>query len=578
MQRIIGDNNKTVNTSTLNNGVLSGGNSSSENLLADEPFEGSGLIVTDYVEVEVSVFSDVASAENGLSIEYSADGTNWDHKDQYTIPAGIGKNFSVQRVSTYFRIVYTNGGDDQTAFRLTSILNKVRGKPSSHKISDDITTEDDAELNTSVLKVATNNPQIYRNADVQNPLSIDGDSVYPKDLDIFFCTAADFIKDADPTITEQNVIDSMVSDIYIEKLNSTSDAVKTIFLQFKRPVLTSSFGINAGPGGDFSNTKITLAQGDSSFVVFDDSADSTKHQIFLFPILPVKFSRMTIEFFTTDPVSIGLVGIFKNIEVAARLQAISDLTQSTEDIGSFRGALNVNTSLVHRKGINEYFRRNIGGVTTLAVAVTSGDTDIDVASTVGFALNDFISLSSTTVRERSHFKILNIVGTIISLSRPIDNNFDIGDAVIEVDISLNNLGTIVAPIASRIQPPSYERWQITRLLITMLDSTSMDDAKFGGAAALTNGFVLRIVNDGVVQTATHWNTNQDLKDDMFNVEYAPKAPAGQFGLSGRWTITASEFVADLDGATGDYVEVLNQDNLTVLDDFKIKGQGRLFGG
>ncbi len=318
-----GNNNKTVNVSALNNGVLDLGNSTSLPLLAGETFTGVGIRVTDYVEVIVAPYSDVASATDGLKIQYSSDNVNWtDHGDPYTVPANTGKNYSVQRVSTYYRTVYKNGITDQTEFRLTSILNKVHGKDSSHRTSDEITSEDDATLNKSITMVATNNPAIYRNADVQNPLAIDGDSVYMKDLDIFFCTAADFVKDADPTITEENVINSMVSDVYIEKLNSTSDAVKTVFLQFKRPVLTTSFGINAGPGGDFSNTKITLAQGDFSFVAFDDSADSTKHQIFLFPITPIKFSRMTIEFFTTDPISIGLIGIFKNIEVAARLQAL----------------------------------------------------------------------------------------------------------------------------------------------------------------------------------------------------------------------------------------------------------------
>ena len=42
--------------------------------------------------------------------------------------------------------------------------------------------------------------------------------------------------------------------------------------------------------------------------------------------------------------------------------------------------------------------------------------------------------------------------------------------------------------------------------------------------------------------------------------------------------TKDEFVVDLDGATGDYLEVLIQDDLSGLADFEIKGKGRLFGG
>ncbi len=555
-------------------GVLDTGNSSFAPLLADQPFVGNGINVLDYVEVVISVYSDVQSATDGLLIEYSADNVNWRHVDPYTIPADNGKNFSVQRLAPYFRITYTNGGADQSIFELTVILNKTRGKPSSHRTSDDITSEDDAELNKSITMVATNNPAIYRNADVQNPLATDGDSVYMKDLDIFFCTAADFVKDGDSGISEEDVINSMVSDIYNEKLNSTSDAVKTIFLQFKRPVLTSSFGINSGPGGDFSNVKITLAQGDFSFVAVDESTDSTKYQIRLFDIAPVKFSRMTIEFSTTDAVSIGLIGIFKNIEVAARSQAVSDLTGAVENIGSFRQAINVNQALVHRVGINQYFRRDFGASTTLASAVTSGDTSIIVVSAAGFTITDDIRVNE----ENAHFTITNIVANAITLNRPIDEDHLTGIDIVQVQLNMNQLGTLASPIAFRIEPPPAERWQITRLLTTMIDSTAMDDGKFGGMAALTFPFVIRSNIDGVLTTHTHWSSNQDFKDDMFNVDYSAKAPAGQYGFSGRWTLTESEFVVDLDGATGDYVEGLVQQDLTLLDDYKIKAQGRLFGG
>ena len=37
-------------------------------------------------------------------------------------------------------------------------------------------------------------------------------------------------------------------------------------------------------------------------------------------------------------------------------------------------------------------------------------------------------------------------------------------------------------------------------------------------------------------------------------------------------------MADLDGANGDCLEVLVQDDLTGLLDFELKAQGRLFGG
>ena len=38
---------------------------------------------------------------------------------------------------------------------------------------------------------------------------------------------------------------------------------------------------------------------------------------------------------------------------------------------------------------------------------------------------------------KDRFRILNIVGTVMTLNRPIDTDMDIGDDVTEIDISLN---------------------------------------------------------------------------------------------------------------------------------------------
>jgi len=135
-------------------------------------FTGSAEDLTEYGTVIVSVFSDVASATDGLSIEYSADGTNWDHTDVYTVPAGTGKNYSVQRVARFFRIVYTNGGVIQTAFRLQVIFNKSFIKQSSHRIQDDIVSDDDAQLMKSVLTAKTDGSFINIKANMEGALSV----------------------------------------------------------------------------------------------------------------------------------------------------------------------------------------------------------------------------------------------------------------------------------------------------------------------------------------------------------------------------------------------------------------------
>lgn len=126
-------------------------NSTSTPLGIDGVFTGTSCEVTEYAIIIVSVFADQASATDGLSVQFSKDNTNWDSTDVFTIPANTDKTFSFQTAAQYFRIVYTNGGVAQTAFRLQAILKGTYSKPSSHRIADSISDQDDAELVKAVL-------------------------------------------------------------------------------------------------------------------------------------------------------------------------------------------------------------------------------------------------------------------------------------------------------------------------------------------------------------------------------------------------------------------------------------------
>lgn len=441
---------------------------------------------------------------------------------------------------------------------------------------DQRTYEDVAEARRVIL-----NNSDGENISVQNPFPTDGDSVYPKDLIIDLSDEGDFIIPTEPTADKTRILSSMVSDVHIEKKNDTINNPKSITLTFKRPILTSSFGIDSGPNGTFSNTKITIFQGQFSQVVTDESLDNTKHFIRLFDINPIKFSKILIEFYTADEVTLGLIGIFKNLEVASRIEAISELTQTVEPINSFRNALQVDSALVHKQGVNLFFFREDSAETTLAVATTTEDTSITVVDSTGFVIGDKVRLTGTIATGQSFMVITNIVGNIITLDRPIGSVLPIGNAV---DVVLTDLvvnGSLASPIIFKISPPTGTTgplWQLTRLLISITDVTTMDDGKFGGIPALTNGVTLRIIKgDGTIQNLTNWKTNGDFALDMFDVNYTDKAPAGEYGLRGRWTFTKGQFIVELDGTQGDYLELRVQDDLTDLSSFEIKGQGRLFG-
>jgi hypothetical protein len=53
-----------------------------------------------------------------LYVEQSPDGTNWDLVDSYSVSAGTGLKFSIEKVLPYARVRFVNGATAQTVFRL----------------------------------------------------------------------------------------------------------------------------------------------------------------------------------------------------------------------------------------------------------------------------------------------------------------------------------------------------------------------------------------------------------------------------------------------------------------------------
>ena len=333
--------------------------------------------------------------------------------------------------------------------------------------------------------------------------------------------------------------------------------------------------------GDFSNVRLIAVQPDGTeSTLVDYSADNTDRTILPLQFTPTGFSAIRLELHAADDVTITSVFIPKAFTTISRIQALSELTGQVENISSYRSALNVSSAWVHRKIVNEAFFQNTGTSTTPSVAVTEGDTSITFTSVAGFVIGSEFRIYEGPISENGEITITNIVGNVVTLDRPVGNDFTTAAVIDEVLTNMAVVGSLAAPQSFIIKPPVGTIWQITRILPTILDSTSMDDGLFGGIAALTNGVSLRAVTSaGRTIVFANWKTNGQMRSDMYNVDYLSKAPAGQFGLGGRWTFTNAEVVAELDGdATSppQQLEVLIQDDLTGLDEFILKGQGRVF--
>lgn len=125
--------------------VQSALNSSTAILGIGGEFTGLPELVRDYAAVQVYIIADVASSTNGLMVQQSSDGSNWDVTDTYTIPAATGKTFSFQPASMYYRLFYANGATGQASFRLSTVHHFFPVKSSSQRSQDAYTNETDLE-------------------------------------------------------------------------------------------------------------------------------------------------------------------------------------------------------------------------------------------------------------------------------------------------------------------------------------------------------------------------------------------------------------------------------------------------
>lgn len=123
--------------------AVSTANSTTATLLSGAVFTGTSEDISAYASVTIAVISNVASATDGLSIQQSPDGTNWDLADVYTVPAATGKTFGVQVAAKFYRVVYTNGGTNQASFRLQSIFHTIMPNASSVRPQDARTNDND---------------------------------------------------------------------------------------------------------------------------------------------------------------------------------------------------------------------------------------------------------------------------------------------------------------------------------------------------------------------------------------------------------------------------------------------------
>lgn len=148
--QVTGNNSlSSIDSKTPPASTLSATNSSAVALASSGVFTGTSVEVVGYASITVSVFSNQASAVDGLQIQQSSDNVNWDFTDVFSIPVSTGKTFSIPVQARYARVIYTNGATIQTVFRLQTILHTIKPRTASIRPQDARTNDNDFDESAS---------------------------------------------------------------------------------------------------------------------------------------------------------------------------------------------------------------------------------------------------------------------------------------------------------------------------------------------------------------------------------------------------------------------------------------------
>jgi hypothetical protein len=178
------------------------------------------------------------------------------------------------------------------------------------------------------------------------------------------------------------------------------------------------------------------------------------------------------------------------------------------------------------------------------------------------------------LHEERAIEILGIVTNAVTIDQPIDNSYTTAAVLTQTVANAALFDGSSTPVSFKLRPLGAEDLHVVRLIPTWLDSTAMDDGKYGGIDALLRGVLLRQFTGATntFRTISNWKRNIDFIEDAKDFDYSTKAPAGQFGAAGRFTFKKFDTVVELIGADGDYLEILVQDSLLGLDDNQFKFQ------
>lgn len=132
--------------------IISTNNSTTATLANGATFTGVGDDVHDDASITVMIDASHDSATDGMTFQFSTNNSNWDDVYPFTYTAANGaRRFQLPVTARYFRVVYTNGGTNQTHFRCQTILHSAAVSSTVRRLFEDEDPDRSAQIIKSVL-------------------------------------------------------------------------------------------------------------------------------------------------------------------------------------------------------------------------------------------------------------------------------------------------------------------------------------------------------------------------------------------------------------------------------------------
>lgn len=166
----------------------------------------------------------------------------------------------------------------------------------------------------------------------------------------------------------------------------------------------------------------------------------------------------------------------------------------------------------------------------------------------------------------------------VGVSIPLDYSYTTESGCQLLDVDMNKDGSIT-PVEFRVLPKAGTKWDITRMITSMVLSSQGDDGLFGNIIELPKGVFFRKEDSDESNNLFNAKINSDFAVEGYDITYPTRSGGGgSHGMRSRITWGGQNkqgVVIRLDGDTSDSFTTVVRDDLTGLNRFRVKIQGHV---